>query len=266
MSQDTHRNSFATALDRQSGFLNDILTELDPAEWDRPTPAEGWTIRDQVGHLTFVYSIADLAVRDAGAFRDMISAVPSLDSAIGAQVDAYRRMPLRDLQTTWAETRERAVRSFSSVDPDVLVPWLVNPLPPAVLAAAGLMETFAHGQDVADAVGTTFPDSELLDHVVEFAIMVRDFGYEARGLTPPHDEFRFEITTGDGRLLTFGPVSSPDVVAGSAKDFCLLVTRRRHPSDVDITASGPNAPAWLEIAQAYRGSPGSGRQAKMRQG
>jgi hypothetical protein len=42
-------------------------------------------------------------------------------------------------------------------------------------------------------------------------------------------------------------------------DFCLLVTRRRHPDDLAVTATGTDAEQWLDIAQCYRGSPGEGR-------
>jgi hypothetical protein len=38
------------------------------------------------------------------------------------------------------------------------------------------------------------------------------------------------------------------------------VTRRRHRDDLAVTASGAEADHWLDIAQAYRGSPGEGRR------
>jgi len=50
-----------------------------------------------------------------------------------------------------------------------------------------------------------------------------------------------------------------EMVSGSAFDFCLLVTQRRHRSDLDLVAEGPTADQWLDIAQCFAGPPGSGR-------
>jgi hypothetical protein len=47
-------------------------------------------------------------------------------------------------------------------------------------------------------------------------------------------------------------------VRGSALDFCLLVTKRRHRADTDLAASGPGADAWLDIAQCFAGAPTDG--------
>jgi hypothetical protein len=49
-------------------------------------------------------------------------------------------------------------------------------------------------------------------------------------------------------------------VTGPALDFCLLVTQRRHRSDLALQAEGAVADEWLDIAQAFAGPPGSGRQ------
>ncbi len=88
------------------------------------------------------------------------------------------------------------------------------------------MELFGHGQDIADTVGTAREYTDRLEHLVGFTILVRDFGYEAHGLTPPPHEFRFEITAPSGAVWAFGPEDSPDRVRGSAADLCLLASSR----------------------------------------
>jgi len=50
-----------------------------------------------------------------------------------------------------------------------------------------------------------------------------------------------------------------DRVTGTALDFCLVVTQRRHPADTGLVASGPAAEGWIAIAQAFAGPPGPGR-------
>lgn len=39
-------------IDRRRARLADVLTELSPEEWARPSLCEGWTVRDVAGHLT----------------------------------------------------------------------------------------------------------------------------------------------------------------------------------------------------------------------
>jgi hypothetical protein len=53
---------------------------------------------------------------------------------------------------------------------------------------------------------------------------------------------------------------TPPVGARPAYDFCLLVTQRRHRDDPDLVATGPDADRWLDIAQAFAGPPGNGRE------
>ena len=57
-----------------------------------------------------------------------------------------------------------------------------------------------------------------------------------------------------------GDAAAPDRVTGSAHDFCLLVTQRRHRADTQLTADGPLADEWLSIAQCFAGPPGGGRE------
>jgi uncharacterized protein (TIGR03084 family) len=129
-----------------------------------------------------------------------------------------------------------------------------------VLACAGMMELFAHGQDIADALGVTRTPDDRLWHIALFATLVWDFGYQSRGLTPPDTQFRYELTAPSGALWEFGPADAEERITGPAEDFCLLVTRRRHRDDLRLTAMGEEADRWLDLAQAYRGPAGAGRR------
>ena len=56
------------------------------------------------------------------------------------------------------------------------------------------------------------------------------------------------------------PADAAQSVRGSAYDFALLVTQRVHRADTDLVATGPDADKWLDIAQAFAGPAGGGRE------
>lgn len=244
----------------ESEEVDQLVAGLDAAQWNSDTPATGWTVADQIAHLAFIFQLAGTAASEAEAFQALVAeAANDFDGAVNAALADYADDSPEVLLSRWRAERDTCVKALAAVPAGQVVPWLVNPLPPTILACAGIMELFAHGQDVADALGIRLERTDRIKHLVGFAILTRDFGYQARGLTPPAGEWRFELTAPSGELWEFGPADATQRVSGPATDFCLLVTRRRHRDDLAVTASGADAEHWLDIAQAYRGPAGEGR-------
>jgi uncharacterized protein (TIGR03084 family) len=129
------------------------------------------------------------------------------------------------------------------------------------MVTARLMETWAHGQDVADTLGTSRQPTDRLRHVAHIGVRARDYAYHVNGLTPPDEAFRVELTGPSGDTWVWGPEQAVQRVTGPSLDFCLLVTQRRHRDDLTVTAEGSEAEHWLTIAQAFAGPPGAGRSA-----
>ena len=120
---------------------------------------------------------------------------------------------------------------------------------------ARLMEAWAHGQDVADALDVSRPASDRLRHVAHLGVIARGWSYTTRGLTPPTGEVRVELSGPHGEQWTWGDADVADRVRGTALDFCLVVTRRRHAADTPLQTEGPLAAEWMAIAQAFAGPP-----------
>ncbi len=241
--------------------LEQLVTSLEPAQWGLQTPAPGWTIAHQVAHLASVARLAQMAAAAPDMFKEVAAraAGGDFDAAVHAMLQPYLADPPPALLARWHADRTAASDALAALPPSEIVPWLVRPLPAGILASAGLMELFAHGQDIADAVGARREYTDRIGHLTGFAVRTWDFGYLARGLTPPEQEFRFELTSPSGKRWDFGPEDSAQRVTGPAVDFCLLTTRRRHHADLALVAEGAEAQAWMDIAQCYRGSPGQGR-------
>jgi uncharacterized protein (TIGR03084 family) len=124
---------------------------------------------------------------------------------------------------------------------------------------ARLMETWAHGQDVLDTVGIARVPTARLRHVADLGIRALRYAYTVNGLPVPAEPIRVELAGPDGARWDWGPPDAANRVNGTALDFCLLVTQRRHRDDTALVVAGAVAREWMSIAQAFAGPAGPGR-------
>lgn len=221
-----------------------------------PTPAAGWTVAHQVGHLTWTDEWTVLACTDPEGFGARMAAIRSLKVVDEGAAELAQRPDLLEL---WRAGRGRVVEVLRAVPEGTRLPWFGPPMSATSMATARLMETWAHGLDVADGLGVTVEATPRLRHVAHLGVRTRDFAYSVHGLEPPAEPFRVELSGPGGELWAWGPADAGQRVTGPALDFCLLVTQRRHRDDLSLQARGVDAERWLGIAQAFAGAPGAGR-------
>jgi enediyne biosynthesis protein E11 len=241
--------------------VDKLVAGIAPEQWLTPTPAPGWTVAHQVGHLESTDRMAVLAATDPAGFaarRD--AAIGDFDAATDAAAAEYSSLPPGELLANWRDSRAGVISALGSVPDGERVPWMVAPLSPAALATTRIMELIGHGQDIRDALGISWTPTDRIRHLAWLGVRTRDFAYANNRLTPPGEEFRVELTSPSGELWTFGPETARQRVTGPGADFCLLVTRRRHRADLRLVAAGDDADRWLDIAQAYVGPPSPGRR------
>jgi uncharacterized protein (TIGR03084 family) len=248
-------------LDAEQRDLDDLVAPLDPAAWATPTPAEGWSIHDQVAHLAFFDGSARQAVTDPAEFAAELGAIAADPSAyMEAHLDRGRAMSPRELLSWWRAEREALLGAVDGLDPAARLPWYGPPMGAASFLSARLMEAWCHGQDVADALGAVRRPTARLRHVAHLGVRTRGFSYSIHGREVPAGEVYVDLRSPDGETWSSNDPSLPDSVRGSALDFCLVVTQRRHPADTELVATGPLAEEWMALAQAFAGTPGSGRK------
>ncbi|WP_427887199.1 TIGR03084 family metal-binding protein [Kribbella sp. GL6] len=246
----------------ESAELDRLVGGLAADKWSTPTPAPGWTIAHQIGHLAWTDEAARLAATDPEGFKaslQVAAASPATYVDDGAAETAA--LPPDQLLTYWRETRAAVVEALRKVPDGAKVLWYGPPMSPTSMATARLMETWAHGQDVFDALGVRRQPSNRLRHVAHLAVRTRDFAYLLNNRQPPAEAFRVELTGPDGEVWAFGPEDAAQRVVGPALDFCLLATQRRNRADLSVRAAGADAEEWLGIIQAFAGLPGKGREA-----
>jgi uncharacterized protein (TIGR03084 family) len=248
-------------LDAESAEVDAMVADLDPAGWALDTPAEGWTIAHQIAHLAWTDTYAITAVTRPEEFAELLKLAAENPLSYvddGAAEGAKKRSD--ELLADWRAGRAELQEVLRAVPPGEKITWFGPPMSAPSMATARLMETWAHGQDVADALGVQRVPTARLRHVAHLGVRTRDFSYAVHGLPAPAEPFRVELTGPDGDAWTWGPEDAAQRVTGNAQDFCLLAAQRRHRDDCDLTAVGADADQWLNIVQAFAGPPGQGRQ------
>ena len=238
-----------------------LVASLSPAAWETPTPAPGWSVRDQIGHLAYFDEQVSVAATDPHTFREVRrQALADVDGFVDRATRATRSRPTADLVPWLRQARQAMIESVGALAPDVRIPWFGPDMSVASALTARIMETWAHGQDVADALGEIRTPSARLRHVAFIGYRSLPNSYRSRGLEVPDTPVRVELDGADGEPWAFGPEAAADRVHGPAVDFCLVVTQRRHLDDTDLVCNGPVASEWMGIAQAFAGPPGAGRR------
>jgi uncharacterized protein (TIGR03084 family) len=247
-------------LDAESADLDARVAPLDARAWSRVTPSPGWTVGHQIAHLAWSDQAALLAATDEVAFYAAVA--ESLGDDPEHYVDrgaAEFLAPPAELLERWRAGRAALAVALGNVSPDQKLPWYGTRMSPTSMATARIMETWAHGQDVADALGVTRTPTDRLRHVAHLGFRTLGHSFLACGRRAPTEPVRVELVAPDGALWTYGPADAANRVTGPALDFCLRVTQRRHRADLALQASGPVADEWLDLAQAFAGPPGAGR-------
>ena len=88
-------------------------------------------------------------------------------------------------------------------------------------------------------------------------IGVRSYGgtFATRGLPPPGEPPHVRLTGPSGDLWEWHPPSAVNLVAGSALEFCQVVTQVRNIADTRLEVTGEPARRWMAIAQCFAGTP-----------
>ncbi|MED7826211.1 maleylpyruvate isomerase family mycothiol-dependent enzyme [Streptomyces chiangmaiensis] len=172
-------------IDRERGELADMLAQLSPEDWERPTQCDGWRVRDVAAHLTIAprmsygaglreflrargdvnRMIHDTAVREGR--RPVTEIVAELRATVGSRHLApgtTRREPLIDIlvhgqDIALALGREREMPVAAAVDAADRVwtmrfpprPW---PLPRARLVATDADWSRGEGEEISGPVST----------------------------------------------------------------------------------------------------------------
>jgi uncharacterized protein (TIGR03084 family) len=234
-------------LEAEQDRLEDILADLDGAQWAAASSAAGWTVCDVVLHLAQSEE-AVLASTAGTSWESRLPSATTLDQVMDQLVRAERAEPALIFER-WREARRGAVRALRAADPAQPLSWVAAPLKPATLATTRLSEHWAHGLDITGPLGIAFPDTERLHHVAWLAHRSLTYAFALAG--EQAHEVRCELTAPDGDAWHYGPPGAGSVISGPAGAFCRVAAQRLAPEESGLLATGPYGPAALGVLRTY---------------
>jgi uncharacterized protein (TIGR03084 family) len=241
----------------ESDDLDRVVASGGPDAPRTPTPAVGWTVGDTLGHLWYFDREGRRALEDPEGFAAGLEVVMADPEAfMTAHLTKIRRLG-ESLIPAWREERRLIIAALEATDPQARVPWYGPSMSPMSFATARLMETWAHGQDIADALGTPRTPTDRLRHIADLGVRTRDFSYLVKGRPAPDTPVFVVLTGPSGAQWAWGDPNAANRIEGPALDFCLLVTQRRLAEDLSLRVTGEAALEWMSVAQAFAGAPSS---------
>jgi uncharacterized protein (TIGR03084 family) len=239
-------------LEAEQHSLDDVVAVADDAAWSSPTPAAGWDVRDCISHLCFFDEAAVTAIVDPPGFAtDTARLLETKTQGRDLDVELGRALSPAELLARWRQSRQGYLETGRGVaDPKMRVPWYGPPMSLTSFTTARLMEAWAHGADVRDALGRPIETTGRLRHVCYLGFAARGYSFAAHQIPDPGDPVAVLATD---TAWTWGDPVAVNRIEGSALDLALVFTQRRHPRRTTVKAIGPVAEQWLAVAQAFAG-------------
>lgn len=245
-----------TDLEAERAAVMALVESAGPGSWHDPTPARGWTVRDQVAHLVAGDRLAVTTLTAPDRFAQLREeALPDL-AGFERRIRQAAEADVDEAVAAWRDVGRELSVALRGSRPDARVPWFGPAMSVMSLATARLMETWAHGRDIAETVGRPLVATDRLRHVAALGFRARGYGYLIRGRQPPTSDVRVDLVLPSGAHWAAGPPEASQRVSGSAEDFCLVLVRRRRVEDTALTVEGPDAREWMRIGQMFAGPPG----------
>jgi uncharacterized protein (TIGR03084 family) len=236
--------------------LEALLAMLSSADWERPTAFKQWTAWDVVAHLHLSdhMGLASLAGEDH--FRELMRDM----AASRLPMTGYARRRFGDLAGTdlrarWRATLHDLCTGLADADPDVRLAWAGPGMKPRMFATARQMETWAHGSEIYDLLGVERVEKDRLRNIATIGVRTYAWTFANRGLAPPGPPPHVRLTAPSGVLWQWNAPSAGNRVAGSALEFCQVVTQTRNVADTRLSVVGEPALRWMTIAQCFAGPP-----------
>lgn len=229
-------------------FLDQSLQRIPIKLWDKVTPAKPWTVRDTIAHLADFAELAADALTGGDRVKEYQNAT-DLDALRQRAIEKGRSMRPQDVIEWWRAGRAKVVEPLSHMSADDRVEWIAGDMSAKTFATFRLMETWAHGLDIYQALDIEVEDTPRIRHVCWLGWKTLPYAFKNAGLD--YSPIRVEVIGPGYAKWVYGPEDAEDVIKGPASDWARIVVRRMSPDKARLKVTGEAAAKALEVAQAF---------------
>lgn len=236
--------------------IHALLADMPAVRYDEPTRFKSWTTMAVLQHLAFWNDMACKQLTDEAGLLAVLGTFRGRPGGMrGLESDHFRGLDGPAMLRTWLQSGERTADAFAAADPRQRLKWSGPDMSARSSITARLMETWAHAQAVYDHLGVTRRNGDGLRHIVALGANTYGWTFRNRGLDVPQPMPCLRLTLPSGEVLAIGEDGHNERIAGPAEAFCQVVAQTRNIADVTLLVEGPNARAWMSMAQCFAGPP-----------
>ena len=242
----------------ESEALYQLMCPLDAEAFGTATQFKQWTFNDILGHLHLWNHAAHLSLTDEAAFQAFIGEV--FQFVASGSLRSFEKQWLdglcgRDLLERWHGFVLEMSERFGAADPQARVKWAGPDMSVRSSITARLMETWAHGLAIYDALGVERVDADRIRNIAILGVNTFGWTFKNRRLDVPSQMPYLRLTAPSGAIWEWGEPDETERVEGSASEFCQVVTQTRNVADTRLVVTGVVAGQWMEMAQCFAGPP-----------
>ena len=240
--------------------LDQFLQRINERQWNLPTSAPGWSIKDTVSHLAHAEQFAAQVLAEGESVVADLG-MDNIDKWTEVGVKEGREKRYQQVIEWWRNSRADVVDALSRIEGNVRVPWISGDMSARAFATLRLMETWAHGLDIKDAMDglLTFDEEEedptadtpRIRHVAWLAHRMLPYAFAEAGEEFPETGIRLELMGPSYSRWVYGPEDAADVIKGLAGEWCRIAVHRLDSTATSLKTEGDNAETAIKVVRAY---------------
>ena len=241
----------------ESEALERLIQPLQASDFARPTGFKSWTFEKILRHLHFWNHMANLALTAPDDFQAALK--PAVEAMMAGktlpeiEIVAFPQTDL-ELVSQWQVGFREAAAAYQQADPSDRVAWVGPSMSARSSITARQMETWAHGQAIADDLGIDRSEDDRIRNIVVLGVNTFGWSFTVRGMEVPEEQPALRLTSPSGESWEYGNPDSDQVISGMAHEFAQVVTQTRNIADTQLSCEGDTAKLWMHHAQCFAGA------------
>ncbi len=240
----------------ESEALEQLIAPLQEADFKQSTRFKSWTFETILRHLHFWNHMANLALTSPVDFQAELK--PAMEAIMAGKTlpeIELLKFPVADfdLLSLWKSGFRQLALAYGETDPVERVAWVGPSMSARSSVTARQMETWAHGQAIADELGVEREEDDRIRNIVVLGVNTFGWSFKVRDMPIPHEQPFLILTAPSGQEWRFGSSNSQYRIIGLAHEFAQVVTQTRNVGDTQLVCEGEIAELWMRNAQCFAG-------------